>query len=114
MPLCSSPADKGGHLRFKVGIVVANPPKQKGLSGFHCHLVNIKEEDSLNPVRQDICAFWQALHNWSCAALNGSHNFRMAEKKHGKIRDEDGTGLKYFDKLPRLATLLFDSSHLRI
>ncbi len=32
----------------------------------------------------------------------GAHNSRMAGKKREKVRDEDVTGLKYFDKLQPL------------
>jgi hypothetical protein len=38
----------------------------------------------------------------------GAHNFRMAGKRREKIRDEDVTGLKYFDKLRPLLKRLHD------
>jgi len=47
-------------------------------------------------------------HRWYCAILSDGHNWGMAGKKREDIREEDVTGLKYFDKLAPLLSRLHD------
>ena len=53
-----------------------------------------------------MCESLRTPHKWYCAVVRSAHNHGMAGKKRADVREEDVTGLKYFDKLaPLLARL---------
>ena len=75
----------------------AHPPQLVCRNGFR-----------LNPVRHVICAFYHTPRKWYCAFSAARIIFGMAGKKREDVREEDVTGLKYFDKLAPLLARLHD------
>ncbi len=64
--------------------------------------------DKSNPVRHEICAFVRTPRKWYCAVCEARIIFGMAGAKRDDVREEDVTGLKYFDKLAPLLARLHD------
>ena len=54
-----------------------------------------------------ICASHRTPHRWYFA-IYGTHDHKLAGEKRQDVREEDVTGLKYFDKLAPLLARLHD------